>query len=254
MQFSNKFSEASLQTWPYRSMSFRTRNDLVEFARQQQELSSQSHQLFLQRLEKVKVEGGSLRSFPTPTMGRQDEHLVGEGFVQAMSRASARSAGEAAVEPVSIAVQSAGDPDMPFELDAVFDPDAMYAGVEIEPESDKSLQPPPEVVASQGQVVDWSDAFTGEITYYGKHPYLFKKENQEKKASYVVRLGTNDHWGVDLERVIRENRLKKGDRIALKCIGVMPVTIEDVGRDDQGNETVILRPGKRKTWVAKRIG
>jgi hypothetical protein len=34
----------------------------------------------------------------------------------------------------------------------------------------------------------------------------------------------------------------------------MPVTIEEVGRDDQGNEAVILRPGKRKTWVAKRIG
>jgi hypothetical protein len=254
MQNSNSFSEASLQTWPYRSVSFRTRSDLVEFARQQQELSNQSHQSFLQRLEKLKEEGGSLRSFPTPSMGRQEEHLIGVGLGQALSRASARSTGEAAVEPVAVAIQSAGDPDTPYELDAVFDPDTMYAGVEIEPESDKSLLPPPEVVESHGQVVDWSDAFTGEITYYGKHPYLFKKENQEKKASYVVRLGTNDHWGVDLERVVRENKFKKGDRIALKCIGVMPVTIEEVGRDDQGNEAVILRPGKRKTWVAKRIG
>ncbi|MEW5511819.1 hypothetical protein ABGT16_04295 [Pseudomonas asiatica] len=254
MQNSNSFSEASLQTWPYRPVSFRTRNELMEFARQQQELSNQSHQCFLQRLEKLKVEGGSLRSFPTPTMGRQDECLIGVGLVQALGRASVRSTGVAAVEPVAEAVESAGDPDMLSELDAVFDPDTMYAGVEIEPESDKSLLPPPEVVASHGQVVDWSDAFIGEITYYGKHPYLFKKENQEKKASYVVRLGTNDHWGVDLERVVRENKFKKGDRIALKSIGVMPVTIEEVGRDDQGNEIVILRPGKRKTWVAKRIG
>lgn len=251
MQNSTKFPEAVLKTWPYlQPMSFRSRNDLEEFARQQKELAGHSQQLFRQRLEKLKSEGGSIRSYPTPSMGVRDECLVDMGLVRAVARGSGNADVKVIAAPEPVAEKAVVQP----EFDPTLVHDEMYAGVEIEPECDKSLPVGPEGEAAQPQVVDWSDAFTGEISFYGKYAYLFKQENQKKKPSYVIRLGTKDHWGVDLERIMKEHKFKKGDRIALKCIGMMPVTIEEIGRDDQGNETVILRPGKRKTWVAKRIG
>ncbi|EKF7417622.1 hypothetical protein EFK68_04140 [Pseudomonas aeruginosa] len=253
MQKTTKFPEAALQTWPYlQPMSFRSRSEIEDFARQQQKLAGKSQKLFQERLDKLKSDGGSIRSYPTPSLDVRDECVVDLGLLKAMARGVANSAVKVTSEPVAVVPKV--ESDVPPEFDQTLVHDEMYAGVEIEPECDKTIPVGPEGEAAQPQVIDWSDAFTGEISFYGKYAYLFKPENQKKKPSYVIRLGTKDHWGVDLERIMKEHKFKKGDRIALKCIGMMPVTIEEVGYDNQGNEEVILRPGKRKTWVAKRIG
>lgn len=253
MQKTTKFPEAVLQTWPYlQPMSFRSRSEIEDFARQQQKLAGKSMKLFQDRLSKLKSDGGSIRSYPTPNLDVRDECVVDLGLLKAMARGVPSNSVKGASEPVAPdpKVQS----DVPPEFDQTLVHEEMYAGVEIDPECDKSIPVAPEGETALPKVIDWSDAFTGEITFYGKYAYLYKAENKKKKPSYVIRLGANDHWGVDLERIMKEHKFKKGDRIALKCIGLMPVTIEEIGRDDQGNETVVLRPGRRKTWVAKRIG
>lgn len=253
MQKSTQFPEVALKTWPYlRPMSFRSRTELEDFARQQSLLAGESQQHFHERLHKLRADGGSIRSYPTPQLVPREESIIDVGMLQAMARGVQRqdAKGSSASASPTNSVDSGAAP----ELDHNFAMDGMYAGVEIEPECDNSISNGPEGEAAQPLNVDWSDAFTGEITLYGKYPYLFKNENKGKQPSYVIRLGTKDVWGVDLERVVREFNLRKGDRIALKCIGEMVVPIEEPGRDDNGNDAIIIRSAKRKTWVAKRIG
>lgn len=252
MQKTSKFPEASLKTWPYlQPMSFRSVSDLEEFARQQNQLAGESQKSFSERFEQLKAKGGSIRSFPTPPMGGLDESVVDMGLVQAVARASAsdqRAAGAQAAAPV------AAPSNLPQEFDPALLFEEMYEGVDIEPEFDKSLPQPPAEESAKAVTIDWSDASVGEITLYGKYPYQFKEENRKKNLSYVIRLGTENIWGVDLERIMREHKFKKGDRIALKCISFDRVTVPEQGHDHQGNEQIVLRPAKRKTWVAKRIG
>lgn len=82
-------------------------------------------------------------------------------------------------------------------------------------------------------------------------PYLFKEEN---KSSYVVVLDINGkeeaYWGVDLQRVVQQNDIKKGDSISLENIGPELVSV-DVPIKQNGN---IIRyekkQVKRNTWKA----
>lgn len=252
MQKTNKFSDAHLQTWPYlQPMSFRSTTELEDFARQQNQLAGESRKDFSQRLDKLKEQGGSLRSFPTPHQDVLEECVVDVALLKAMARGVGHLSAQAAAPVEAQAPVPASE--VPVELDPSVTFEAMYEGVAIEPECDKSiaLGPKDEI---QPVVIDWSDAHVGVITHYGRYPFQYKDENRKKNPSYVIRLGTENIWGVGLESVMREHKFKKGDRIALKCIGADPVTVPEEGRDEQGNEQIIMRPAKRKNWVAKRIG
>lgn len=97
----------------------------------------------------------------------------------------------------------------------------------------------------------WSDALMGEITAFGAFPY---KHQKGEKISYMIRLGTLEVWGVDLERCMVEYDLDIGDRIALKRIGKVPVQVLQNVIDVQGNvigeEPVTV---DRVSWIAKRL-
>ncbi|MNR40200.1 hypothetical protein D3C85_1584660 [compost metagenome] len=72
--------------------------------------------------------------------------------------------------------------------------------------------------------------------------------------SYLVRLGRNEYvWGIDLERVVNLQSIRKGDHVQLKCIGKQPVEIE--ARIKQPDETykIATRIVQRNTWVARVI-
>ena len=70
----------------------------------------------------------------------------------------------------------------------------------------------------------------------------------------MIRLGTLEVWGVDLERCMVEYDIDIGDRIALKRIGKVPVTVMQNVIDELGNvigeEPVTV---DRVSWIAKRL-
>ncbi|HBN7933173.1 hypothetical protein IPC1147_33125 [Pseudomonas aeruginosa] len=254
MQKSHKFSDASLQTFPYlQAMSFSSRSELEEFTRQQNQLAVQSRKSFDERLMKLKEEGGSLRTYPTPHQDVLDDCMVDTALLKAMARNLSVNSPTAPASETAPAVAPVAASQVPAELDPSVSFEGMYEGVEIDPEYDNSIAVGPKDEL-QPVAIDWTNAFVGEITHYGRYPFQFKEENRKKNLSYVIRLGSENIWGVGLEAVMRQHKFKKGDRIALKCIGSDPVTVPEEGRDDQGNEQVILRPAQRKNWVAKRIG
>ncbi|MGN7444282.1 MULTISPECIES: hypothetical protein [Pseudomonas] len=97
----------------------------------------------------------------------------------------------------------------------------------------------------------WADALKGEVTSFGAFPY---KHQKGEKISFMIRLGTLEVWGVDLERCMVEYDIDIGDRIALKRIGKVPVTVMQNVIDELGNvigeEPVTV---DRVSWIAKRL-
>ncbi|APC19404.1 hypothetical protein BLL42_27075 (plasmid) [Pseudomonas frederiksbergensis] len=97
----------------------------------------------------------------------------------------------------------------------------------------------------------WADALKGEVTSFGAFPY---KHQKGEKISYMIRLGTLEVWGVDLERCMVEYDIDIGDRIALKRIGKVPVQVMQNVIDELGNvigeEPVTV---DRVSWIAKRL-
>lgn len=83
-------------------------------------------------------------------------------------------------------------------------------------------------------------------------PYLFDDTN---KSSYVVVLNNagkeENYWGIDLQRVILEKKIQKGDNITLENIGPELVTI-DVAIKEKGKVVRYeSKQVKRNTWTAE---
>ncbi|MBP3998254.1 hypothetical protein [Pseudomonas koreensis] len=97
----------------------------------------------------------------------------------------------------------------------------------------------------------WADALKGEVTSFGAFPY---KHQKGEKISFMIRLGTLEVWGVDLERCMVEYDIDIGDRIALKRIGKVPVQVMQNVIDQFGTvigeEPVTV---DRVSWIAKRL-
>ncbi|WP_198266668.1 LPD7 domain-containing protein [sulfur-oxidizing endosymbiont of Gigantopelta aegis] len=80
---------------------------------------------------------------------------------------------------------------------------------------------------------------TGTLVQHGKAPYQFNEKNNQ---SYFVTLkdaNGKEHttWGVDLERVMTENKIEPGQEISLKNEGRKPVTIKEPIRNEKGEIT-----------------
>ncbi|SOS30032.1 hypothetical protein PL963_P100049 (plasmid) [Pseudomonas cerasi] len=88
--------------------------------------------------------------------------------------------------------------------------------------------------------------YRGELLEFGSAPYQFDISNSR---SFYVTLKNFDGesrttWGVDLERVIDEQRVGRGDQVELTNLGRKDVTIEVPVRDKAGQ---VLRYEERQT-------
>ena len=88
--------------------------------------------------------------------------------------------------------------------------------------------------------------YQGEVLEYGSAPYQFDISNSR---SFYVTLKNSDGeprttWGVDLERVIEEQGVERGDQVELTNLGRKDVIIEVPVRDKAGQ---VLRYEERKT-------
>ncbi|RMU43232.1 putative DNA primase/helicase [Pseudomonas savastanoi pv. glycinea] len=88
--------------------------------------------------------------------------------------------------------------------------------------------------------------YKGEVLEYGSAPYQFDISNSR---SFYVTLKNSDGesrttWGVDLERVIEEQGVGRGDQVELTNLGRKDVIIEVPIRDKAGQ---VLRYEERKT-------
>ena len=88
--------------------------------------------------------------------------------------------------------------------------------------------------------------YQGEVLEFGSAPYQFDISNSR---SFYVTLKNSDGeprttWGVDLERVIEEQSIKRGDQVELKNLGRKDIIIEVPVRDTSGQ---VLRYEERKT-------
>ena len=88
--------------------------------------------------------------------------------------------------------------------------------------------------------------YKGELLEFGSAPYQFDMSNSR---SFYVTLKNSDGesrttWGVDLERVIEELGVGRGDQVELTNLGRKDVTIEVPVRDKAGQ---VLRYEERKT-------
>nr|WP_172689297.1 LPD7 domain-containing protein [Pseudomonas fluorescens]ARJ57898.1 putative DNA primase/helicase [Pseudomonas fluorescens] len=88
--------------------------------------------------------------------------------------------------------------------------------------------------------------YQGEVLEFGSAPYQFDISNSR---SFYVTLKNSDGeprttWGVDLERVIEEQSIERGDQVELKNLGRKDIIIEVPVRDTSGQ---VLRYEERKT-------
>lgn len=214
---------------------------------------------FVQRLDAFKQSDEPLRSFPTPAMTPRkcraeyvDDMLATYGpdpanySYQSMQQATQAQEQHQVVEAPQVAGPSFDD--SPFEAPPL-DANA-YGNIEVDDEYDLDMPSCPEGSEAQPDGLDWSKATVGEVTSFGKFPYRYK---QGESKVFMIRLGTQDHWGVDLERVVREFNLQKGDKIALMCIGKVPVIVPVRVLQTDGSYKTEEQEKMRNTWVCKRL-
>ncbi|MGI0646959.1 hypothetical protein ACRCPS_18240 [Pseudomonas aeruginosa] len=241
--------------FPYQDCGVKSALDYRDLARLQTAEEVQRRTAFSQRLAAFKQTDEPLRSYPTPSLegGRHElvdlrpGRLIGDCSPNYLLEvASADFTGQA---PAAQAASPAGaDDDYPFEappLDA-----SQYGGVEVDEQYDMGMPSTPTGVEGQPDLYDWSKATTGVVTTFGRFPYRYQKD---KSKTYMIRLGTQDHWGVDLERVAREFGLQKGDKVALMCIGKQPVIVPVRVRQSDGSYKTEEQEKMRNTWVCKRL-
>lgn len=214
---------------------------------------------FVARLDEYKLSFDTVRSFPTPVLDSfaepeidwDDETLTQTPCDQNALLAHGKSLGYqinvAQDEPVVTAAPPSSD-DCPYEAPPL-DP-SQYSSVQVDDEYDTTGPTAPDGNAGQPDVYDWSKATVGVVTNIGCYPYRYEKG---KSKTHMVRVGTQDHWGVDLERVVREFGLKKGDKIALMSIGKQPVIVPEKVRQEDGSIKTVEKSAMRNTWVAKRL-
>jgi hypothetical protein len=104
----------------------------------------------------------------------------------------------------------------------------------------------PDVSAPVAPAAEPVNHYKGEVLEYGSAPYQFDISNSR---SFFVTLKNTDGesrttWGVDLERVIDEQRVGRGDQVELTNLGRKDVTIEVPVRDKAGQ---VLRYEERQT-------
>lgn len=98
------------------------------------------------------------------------------------------------------------------------------------------------------------DNFSGKLVDHGKAPYQNKPDNNTSYFATIEKDNgqKNTAWGVDIERAIKENEIKLGDKIQLENKGRKAVTITQKIRDKKGNVTGSkTMETHRNTWDIK---
>lgn len=235
--------ESLAGTFPYKELRRPlTKAELTVLASTSREIEAKRRQSFEERLAEFRKSGESLRSFPM-------------SLQQAIREPSKKfdAADLVGFTPVHLKVQQqvnsapADDP-FPFEAPPIAEHD--YCDIPVDDDYDVSGNTTIEAHEGQPDVYDWKGATEGAITKIGFFPYRFKKGEPK---THLIRIGTKDHWGVDLERVVREFKLKEGDRIALKSIGKQPVVVPKRVQQDDGTYVIKQVDAMRNTWVCKRL-
>lgn len=243
--------------FPYRAArNARSRNEYVQLAAIQAVGEIERRMEFHKRLSDFKKTGGSVRSAIAvlPPHNRLlsnylDNHVL-QGDRPPLEGELMPYSQPIPYENPGAAVAAAAPPQDGFYDESPPLVDADYAGVQIEDEYDRSMPSSPVGDDGQPDVHDWSDACVGVITKIGFFPYRYKP-NESK--THMVRVGTLDHWGVDLERLVREFSLVEGDKIALKCIGKQPVVIKKRVEQEGGGFKMEDANVMRNSWVCKRV-
>lgn len=80
------------------------------------------------------------------------------------------------------------------------------------------------------------DRHTGTVIDFGSAPY---EHNERNSKSFFIKLENSDGntsttWGVDLARVVEEQKIGRGDSVTLNNLGRQPVTINENVLDDNG--------------------
>jgi hypothetical protein len=260
--FSVPSIKAMAQTFPYQDKSGpMSRDDYKLLAKTQRSVESRRRTAFLERFNSYMLSNDSVRSFPTPSFTLPDVPVMAfdeetQTSIELLPVRSMRPASRS--EPVvsqvvssratNEQVEPSSTDEYPFDLPPI-DP-SQYAGVDVDEAYDTTGPVAPSGHDGQPDIHDWSGATEGSVTTLGRYPYLYK-EGESK--TFMVRVGTKDHWGVDLERVVREFNIKKGDKIALMCIGKQDVIVPKKVRQDDGSIKTEEINAVRNTWVAKRV-
>ncbi|WP_095158169.1 hypothetical protein [Pseudomonas sp. Irchel 3E13] len=257
-----KIAQPMVELFPYRaSEGPRTKHDIVNQAASLEHFERERRSEFLERLAVFRQAGNeSIRSFPAqlfepvcnyemPPAPRVQLHPAREMETHASHHvfddaplASISDCGDYGLEPT------------PY-LDGM---DGLQSGPSFEevPPGDYSdfsmgasaAELPAEVLADDTNI-DWSRAKEGVVSQLGRYHYKFDKD---QSLSYLVRLGRNEYvWGIDLERAINQHKVKKGDRVLLKCIGKQPVEVEVKVKQPDNSIVIEKKTVRRNTWVAR---
>jgi hypothetical protein len=256
----------SVELFPYQAPDHsRSRDDYRHLAANLQQFEQGRRGDFLERLKQFRLTGDeSLRSFPAklfepvctyemPPPPRvllhspraleihASHHVLDDAPMASISDYAAYGESGEVFPPYP-------DDLDPLRLDPAFEqiPLGDYSDVPMGAPSVNVL--PAEVLADDTQI-DWAGAKEGTVSQFGHYHYKFDKN---QSMSYLVRLGRNEYvWGIDLERVVNLQSIKKGDQVQLKCIGKQPVEVEV--RVKQPDETFKIEKQivKRNTWVAR---
>lgn len=261
-----KLEFPSVELFPYRASGhLRTREEYRHLAANLQQFEQGRRGEFLDRLKQFKAVGEeSIRSFPAamvepicnyemPPAPRVLVHSPGAYETHASHQVVDDAPLVSIDDYAGYGEHSGGIPEYlsePGHLESPLEevPPGDYSDTPMGAIADHVL--PADVLADDNQV-DWSGAKEGVVSQYGHYHYKFDKN---ESMSYLVRLGRNEYvWGIDLERVVNLQSIRKGDHVQLKCIGKQPVEVE--ARVKQPDETykIETRIVQRNTWVARVI-
>lgn len=233
------------ELYPYQESAHnRTKEEYVNLAGQQQRLTFNRQQEFLLRLSAHRELNESLRSFPCelnkpfagyqmPTQPRMQLGAVALELT---------SASHHLFEEVPYGTMDDYDHLQTEDGHAFENEDRNVGAVPLESVSHITI-------SEDEEGIDWSNAKSGVIRQVGRYHYKF--DNKES-MSYLIRLGQHEYvWGIDLERLANLHKLKRGDRISLKCIGKQPVEVEVRELQEDQTYKVVTKMVDRNTWVAK---
>lgn len=88
------------------------------------------------------------------------------------------------------------------------------------------------------------------VVDYGHAKYKFSTDEKAQDSYYVkyeTKSGIVDIWSKDLEKVVKENNVKKGDFARFKIVGKEPVTIE-VKKKENGKTVIYKKETHRSIW------
>lgn len=95
-----------------------------------------------------------------------------------------------------------------------------------------------------------------EVLDYGKAPYKFATDKNAKESFFVkykTKKGITTIWGKDLERVIRQNQVVKGEFVKFRTIGAKNIPLQ-IQKETKTHHLVLEKMIKQVVWDCSVIG